>query len=611
MATIGLNFGHDGGAALAQPQGVHVIEAERQLGLRHVCGGNARFADGVGTWVARLHALAAEPVTAVAVSDWYTPACAILPEGLVELTGEDFAWSRPGAALPSCVLRPVKAVDWPLALGPSGPLPVIAVRHHYAHAALAYHTSGARRALVLALDGTGNFAECGMVCLGEGPSLAPVLSFSNRTGPRFGLLYEALARRVHGGQFDTGKLLGLTATGEADAELLPVLRAMVAAEATRRAVPDLLAPLGERAPAGSALRYEDSWFPYDEDAGGYLDPHLGDATDDDVVHSYGGVFPDEIRTARGRSVVVGHGPGDAVCRTLAATLQRAVESDLAHLVAGLAARWPGYDTLCYAGGCALNITANTRLAESGLFSRVAVPACCDDSGIALGAALAAAGAGERPAAHTRWPGTRLAFAGPALGVPSAPDGAHARHTLGSDGEFVEEVAALLADRRCVAWLQGGMETGPRALGHRSLLVSAHWAGARRQVSQTIKGREWFRPVAPLCPAELAPGYFTGPLDHTDTMLFAVRVRPERAGELAEVRHIDGTARLQTLREEEHPLLHRLCHAVGRRTGLPVLINTSANAGGRPILNDLGTALELLDSTALDAVVLADERTVIT
>ncbi|MFC5146892.1 carbamoyltransferase C-terminal domain-containing protein [Streptomyces aureoversilis] len=613
MPTIGLNFGHDGGAALVRPGGLHLIEGERQVGLRHVCGGNARFAGEIGDWVNRLHALAGGPVGALAVADWYTPACRILPEGLVELVCEDITWSRPGDALATSVLRPVKSVDWPLADGPAGPLPVVAVRHHYAHAALAYYTSGAAKALTLVLDGTGNYAECGMVCLGDGPSLTPVLSFNNRTGPRFGLLYEALARRVHGGQFDTGKLLGLAATGATDPDLLPVLRTMLAGERARRTTPDLLAPLGGRAPAGSALRYEDTWYPYDEDAGGYLDGLLADATDDDVVHSYGGVFPDEIRTPRGHRHLVGHSPGDPVCRTLAATLQTAVEEDLAHLVTGLHERWPGYPALCYAGGCALNITANTRIAESRLFTRVSIPTCCDDSGIALGAALAVAAPEDRPApaAGGSRPGPALAYCGPRLTARDPLRTGRTRLTLASDTALVDHVAALLAGRKCVAWLGGGMETGPRALGHRSLLVSPHWTGARRHVSQTIKRREWFRPVAPLCPAEVADAYFTGPLDHTGTMLFAVRVREEMAERLAEVRHIDGTARLQTVYAAEHPLLHRLCHALAGRTGLPILINTSANGGGRPILNDLGDALELLDTTALDAVVLADERAVIT
>ncbi|WP_279616680.1 carbamoyltransferase C-terminal domain-containing protein, partial [Streptomyces europaeiscabiei] len=182
--------------------------------------------------------------------------------------------------------------------------------------------------------------------------------------------------------------------------------------------------------------------------------------------------------------------------------------------------------------------------------------------------------------------------------------------LADDDELVRTVADLLAERRCLAWLDGGMETGPRALGHRSLLVSAHWNGARRHVSQTIKGREWFRPVAPICPEEVADRYFTGPLDHTESMLFAVRVRPEESHLLAEARHIDGTARLQTVRPDTHPLLHRLCHAVGDRTGLPVLINTSANGGGMPILNHLDQALELLAETELDAVVLPGRRLIV-
>ncbi|TWV31305.1 carbamoyltransferase [Streptomyces misionensis] len=618
-----MHFGHDAGAALTDAGGYRVIEAERRLGLRHVCGGNGDFPRAAAEWLAELRARAASPVTRIAVADWYTPRCQVLPPALVELVGEDARWTAiGGTGLADAVTRVLKPLDWPLAKG-FGDITLTAVRHHYAHAALAYYTSGARKALVLALDGTGNYAECGMVCLGDGDQLTPVLSFTNRTGPRFGLVYEALARRIHGSQFDTGKLLGLTATGETDAALLPVLRAMLLPQSTRRASPDLYEPLDEDQLPGSALRYADTWWEYDPGSGGYLDAGLADSSDDDVVHSFGSVFPDEIRTADGATTLIGTSPDDRVCRDLAATLQAAVEQDLTRLVTGLSRRFPSYATLCYAGGCALNITANSRLAECGQFTRVSVPTCCDDSGIALGAALAVADPADRPALTGRSGWTSLAYAGPPLGglgplddgaAPPAGDLVARLRGLGrsvrraaDDEEFVETVAGLLAERRCVAWLEGGLETGPRALGHRSLLVSAHWPGARRYVSETIKQREWFRPVAPICPEEVADQYFTGPLDHTEAMLFAVRVRPERAEPLAEARHIDGTARLQTVRPDTQPLLHRLCHAVGARTGLPVLINTSANGGGRPILNHVDEALELLAETELDAVALPERR----
>jgi predicted NodU family carbamoyl transferase len=619
MATIGMHFGHDAGAALTDAGGYHVIEAERRLGLRHVCGGNGDFPRAAAEWLAELRERAASPVTRIAVADWYTPRCQVLPPALVELVNEDARWTATGGTgLADAVTRVIKPLDWPSAKG-FGDITLTAVRHHYAHAALAYYTSGARKALVLALDGTGNYAECGMVCLGDGDQLTPVMSFTNRTGPRFGLVYEALARRIHGSQFDTGKLLGLTATGETDARLLPVLRAMLVPQSTRRASPDLYELLDEDRLTGTALRYADSWWEYDPRSGGYLDAGLADSSDDDVVHSFGSVFPDEIRTADGRTTLVGSSPDERVCRDLAATLQAAVEGDLTRLVTGISRRFPSYSTLCYAGGCALNITANSRLAESGQFTRVSIPTCCDDSGIALGAALAVAEPADRPALTGRSGWAPLAYAGPPLTGLDTKGGDLAGRLGGlglsvrradGDEEFLESVADLLAGRRCVAWLEGGLETGPRALGHRSLLVSAHWSGARRYVSQTIKQREWFRPVAPVCPEEVADRYFTGPLDHTEAMLFAVRVRPDRARQLAEARHIDGTARLQTVRPDEHPLLHRLCHAVGARTGLPVLINTSANGGGRPILNRLDEALELLVETALDAVALPEHRLIV-
>ncbi|WP_416482798.1 carbamoyltransferase C-terminal domain-containing protein [Streptomyces sp. CL12] len=623
MATIGMHFGHDAGVALTDAGGYRVIEAERRLGFRHVCGSNGDFPREAAAWLAELRARAASPVTRIAVADWYTPRCQVLPPALVELVGEDARWTATGGTgLADAVTRVIKPLDWPLAKG-FGDITLTAVRHHYAHAALAYYTSGARKALVLALDGTGNYAECGMVCLGDGDQLTPVMSFTNRTGPRFGLVYEALARRIHGSQFDTGKLLGLTATGETSAALLPVLRAMLVPQSTRRASPELYEPLDEDRLTGTALCYADTWWEYDPDSGGYLDVGLADSSDDDVVHSFGSVFPDAIRTADGVATAIGTSPDERICRDLAATLQTAVEQDLTQLVTGLSRRFPSYATLCYAGGCALNITANSLLAESGQFTRVSVPTCCDDSGIALGAALAVAGPADRPALIGRSDWASLAYAGPSLqGLdPLGPGAAFPAEDLTArlrglglslrraddDEEFVQAVAALLAEQRCVAWLEGGLETGPRALGHRSLLVSAHWPGARRYVSETIKQREWFRPVAPICPEEVADQYFAGPLDHTETMLFAVRVRPDRAEQLAEARHIDGTARLQTVRPDTQPLLHRLCHAVAARTRLPVLINTSANGGGRPILNHVDEAIELLAETELDAVALPERR----
>ncbi|MFF2810372.1 carbamoyltransferase C-terminal domain-containing protein [Streptomyces sp. NPDC058000] len=626
MATIGMHFGHDAGAALTDESGYRVIEAERRLGLRHVCGGNGDFPRAAAEWLAELRQRAASPVTRIAVADWYTPMCQALPPALVELVNEDARWTATGGTrLADVVTRVIKPLDWPLAKE-FGDITLTAVRHHYAHAALAYYTSGTHKALVLALDGTGNYAECGMVCLGDGDQLTPVMSFTNRTGPRFGLVYEALARRIHGSQFDTGKLLGLTATGQTDTSLLPVLRAMLVPQSTRNASPDLYEQLEDDQLTGTALRYADTWWEYDPYSGGYLDAGLDDSSDDDVVHSFGSVFPDEIRTADGRTTLVGTSPEDRTCRDLAATLQTAVEHDLTRLVTGISRLFPSYATLCYAGGCALNITANSRLAECGQFTRVSIPTCCDDSGIALGAALAVAEPADRPALLGRSGGAQLAYSGPLLAGldavdrdDAAPAGDLTRRLSGRGltvrrpadvEEFLRTVADLLADRRCVAWLEGGLETGPRALGHRSLLVSAHWSGARRYVSQTIKHREWFRPVAPICPEEVADHYFTGPLDHTETMLFAVRVRPDRARQLAEARHIDGTARLQTVRPDTHPLLHRLCHAVAARTELPVLINTSANGGGRPLLNHLDEALQLLTETELDAVVLPEHRLIV-
>ncbi|WP_019434212.1 carbamoyltransferase C-terminal domain-containing protein [Streptomyces sp. AA0539] len=599
MRAIGLNFGHDAGAARVGPDGALVIEVEKEIGIRHACaGGTEEARETLRRWTADWAGS-----SRVGVSDYSFVKAPVTPAGLDTLIA-DPTWAAP-ERIADAVVRRIDPGPWFLA-DAVGDAEVYAVRHHFAHAASAYYSSEADDALVLALDGAGNYAECGMVCIGAGDRLTPVMSLHNETGPRVGLVYEALAKRVFRTNFDTGKLLGLSAVGTVDHELAEPLAVLLADNAARRAMPDLLAPLSDERLAGTAMRYGDTWYPYDTEAGGYITAQV--RAGEDAVNWFGRRFPDSVRMGD-RVVVVGDDAEDPATQHVAATLQHVVEETLVHLVTGLSVRYPGHAALCYAGGCALNITANTRLA--GLYPRMHIPTCCDDSGIALGAALAVAG-GLRASAT---------FAGPALSAPgpaAQPAGTSARGGLPASGtsrfaddeDMVETVADWLADGLVIGWVQGPLETGPRALGHRSLLASPHIPGMRRRVSQELKGREWFRPVAPLCPADVADQYFTGPLNHARTMLFACTVVESRATELAEVRHVDGSARLQVVDREENPLLHALLHAVGSRTGLPVLINTSLNPGGRPIVNTASDARDLLSAARNTALVLADTRTAV-
>ncbi|MFG3438677.1 carbamoyltransferase [Nonomuraea sp. NPDC047897] len=282
---------------------------------------------------------------------------------------------------------------------------------------------------------------------------------------------------------------------------------------------------------------------------------------------------------------------------LAASVQARLEEVLLELVRWLHER-TGERRLALAGGVALNCVANTRLLAEGPFDEIWVQPAAGDSGTALGGALHLAQAcGDRPAPM---PGADLGrgFTDEELGVWL--DVARVPHTRPAD--LAGAVAAELAADRIVAWFQGRSEYGPRALGRRSLL--AHPGHARNtERLNDVKGREQFRPIAPMVLANRAAEIFgRGPLP-SPYMLFVHDVRPDWRARIPAVVHVDGTARVQTVTPESEPLLARVLTAFEARTGLPVLVNTSLNTAGRPMVDDPRDALECFGSSPVDVLAL--------
>jgi carbamoyltransferase len=283
-------------------------------------------------------------------------------------------------------------------------------------------------------------------------------------------------------------------------------------------------------------------------------------------------------------------------RDLAASAQRRLEEVLLEL-AGWLHRETGEQVLTMAGGVALNCVANSRIAEEGPFERVWVQPAAGDAGTALGAAMWVAGAlGDEiapmltAALGREWSDVELGrvLDDAAVGYERPPDIAAA-------------VADVLAGDGIVAWFQGRSEYGPRALGHRSLL--AH-PGFQKNLDRlnAVKGRESFRPVAPIVLIERAPAIFAGPLP-SPYMLFTHRVLPDWAERIPAVVHVDGSARIQTVDRRGEPLLARMLETFERRTGLPVVVNTSLNTAGRPMVDDARDALECFGSAPVDALAL--------
>jgi carbamoyltransferase len=278
---------------------------------------------------------------------------------------------------------------------------------------------------------------------------------------------------------------------------------------------------------------------------------------------------------------------------LAASVQRRLEEVLLELVEWLHGR-TGHRDLVLAGGVALNCVANSRIWREGPFERVWVQPAAGDAGTALGAALQVARElGDRPepmrtaALGRGWDDDALEARLRTAGVPyERPD------------DVADSVAEVLAANGVVAWFQGRSEFGPRALGHRSLLADPRPHGNLEKLND-IKGREQFRPVAPMVLAERAAEIFAGGPLPSPYMLFTHSVRDGWAERIPAVVHVDGSARVQTVDRDEEPLVARMLERFEARTGVPVVVNTSLNTAGRPMVDDPRDALECFGSAPVD------------
>lgn len=280
---------------------------------------------------------------------------------------------------------------------------------------------------------------------------------------------------------------------------------------------------------------------------------------------------------------------------VAASAQACLEETLLTLGRWLYDR-TGEEVLTLAGGVALNCVANTRLHREGPFREVWVQPAAGDAGTALGAALHVASAKEAVEAMPTaalgrgWSDAELRDWLERAAVPyEEPD------------DIAETVAEELARDGVVAWFQGRSEYGPRALGHRSLLAHPGRAENLERLN-AVKGREEFRPVAPMVLAERAAELFDGPLP-SPYMLFVHEVAPAWRERIPAVVHVDGTARIQTVDRADEPLVARMIDGFERRTGLPVVVNTSLNTAGRPMVDDPRDALECFGSAPVDLLAL--------
>ena len=282
---------------------------------------------------------------------------------------------------------------------------------------------------------------------------------------------------------------------------------------------------------------------------------------------------------------------------IAASLQAVLE-EIVLRMAGWLHEQTGAEDLAMAGGVALNCVMNARIRDCGPFKRVWVQPAAGDAGTSLGAALWIDSQQRGPSKRS-WQMDH-AFLGPAYGddeIEAFLRQAKLRYRRTAD--LPGEVADLLMQDKVVGWFQGRMEFGPRALGARSILASPLDASMQQRLNQ-IKDREDFRPVAPVVLEEEAANWFAN-AGVSPFMVFVYDVRPDKADRIPAVRHVDGTARIQTISHAQNAAYYDLVKAFAARSGVPVLINTSFNTRGEPVVCSPRDAVESFCSTPLDVL----------
>jgi carbamoyltransferase len=425
-----------------------------------------------------------------------------------------------------------------------------------AHAASAYFPSGFDRAAILNIDGIGEAAGSELA-KAEGTRITPLETFDYPHS--LGFLWEVISGYLGFSHYDASKVMGLAAYGDA--------------KVFRRQFEQVI-----------RVGKEDY------------------AVDPAYIGFHGRQF-DKLET------MVGAGRFSETEQLLprhadiAAALQEATNAAVLALVRRLK-RKVGTDNLCLAGGVALNCVTNEAVRQSGEFANLFIPSAPHDAGTAIGAALLVHCAKSRkpPQRSHATPYLGPSFSRREILAAVKSAGLKAWRSKAP----ARDAAGMIADGKIVAWFQGRMEFGPRALGNRSLLADPRRPEMRNILNQKVKHREDFRPFAPSVLAEHADDWFeTG--NHSVShqfMLFAPRVRPERRGRIPAVLHCDSTARVQLVSRKSNPRFHELISAFHAKTGVPVVINTSFN-DSEPIVCTPMDAIVTFRKSGIDVLIMDD------
>lgn len=430
---------------------------------------------------------------------------------------------------------------------------IIYIDHHHAHAASAYRCAPFVDANVMTLDGAGE-TDCGGLFVGKQGTLRRLAHlpiafwYDKRPWRSIGKTYTELTSFLRLGENAEGKTMGLASYGKPRFDFSTILNVK-------------------------------SWSDW------YIDRR-------NIRRLYSAYERTDEQ-----------GPLTDEHKDLAASLQHALEEAFINLGKD-AHKKTGIKTFALAGGVALNCNGNSRLLEQDFCDAVFIQPASHDGGAALGAAL--------EAMHMVGDGDFVTFINAYHG-PSFTNEAieklltNAKLTFTKSDEVEADTATFIAEGYIVGWFQGRSEIGPRALGNRSILADPSRKGMNDKINTDVKHREVWRPFAPSLTVESAATYFNGieKAKESPYMLLTFYVKEEYRDTFPAITHIDGSSRIQTVSKEQNPRYHKLLTEVGKRTGHPMVLNTSFNDKGEPIVCSAFDALRCFYSTGIDVLVLGD------
>ena len=447
---------------------------------------------------------------------------------------------------------------------------LVQVPHHLAHAASTYYVSGFNESLILVVDGMGELHST-TIAIGQGRDIEILETI---TAPHsLGILYGVFTLYLgFWMSFDEYKIMGLAPYGDPRRYFKQVMEFVHLKSNGVYTIPLLFrnkTTLEQETYAGTLQVLEETFGPRRR-------------PDEDISQHH---------------------------MDIAAALQTVLQAGLMHILRHFQ-RETGQRNLCMAGGVALNCTANGVIKRSRLFNGFFIQPAAADDGTALGAALYVQQQ-QQPAPSLKK--MSMPFWGPEFTAEQIESELRARSTC----EFVyhpqfdnlaEAVVQQLLNGQVVAWFQGEMEFGPRALGNRSILADPRGPHTREHINRLVKKREDFRPFAPAVPTEAAAQYFD--IDDGDDALYAhmlcvTQVKPEYRGQMPAITHVDGSARVQVVSQTGNSRFWRLLNKFGAAGGLPVLLNTSFNLRGQPIVRSPAIAIDTFLNSEIDILVVGD------